>query len=326
MSGDEFDIIRSYFSNIGYRPDRDHGAIKLGVGDDCALLALPPEEWLAVSVDSLVAGVHFPADARPFDIAQRALAVNLSDLAAMGARPLCFTLALTLPSADETWLKGFARGLSVAAQREGVPLVGGNIAKGPLNITIQVHGAVPAAGGLRRQGAEFGDAIFVTGTLGDARAALDVLESTAPKAEAAQFLLGRYFTPQPRIAVGRQLLGVASAALDVSDGLLADLGHLLEAGEGLGAQLNVAQLPLSPALVSYAGEDTARRYALNGGDDYELCFTAREYQRDVVLALGAELGVRISEVGRIVPGAGVLCRNADGALLPIEKKGYRHFE
>ena len=326
MSSDEFSIIHRYFSHLGYRPDRDHSAIKLGVGDDCALLEVPAGEWLAMSVDSLVAGVHFPADARPFDIAQRALAVNLSDLAGMGAKPLCFTLALTLPEAEDSWLQGFSRGLSAAAQRAGIPLVGGNIAHGPLNITIQVQGTVPAGGGLRRRGAEFGDLVFVTGTLGDARGALDVLQRSVPEGDAAQYLLGRYFAPQARLAVGRELLGVASAAIDISDGLLADLGHILESAEGLAAEIHLPRLPLSRELLACVARDTACRYALNGGDDYELCFTARDYQREVVLSLGRELGVPISEIGRIVPGSGIVCRGADGGIVDVDKAGYRHFE
>lgn len=263
----EFELISRFFEPLGRRVQ--HPEVALGIGDDCALLQLPAGEAMAISVDSLIEGVHFPEDCDPERLGWRSLAVAASDLAAMGARPLGFTLAVTLPQADPSWLAGFARGLGQAAQCFDLALFGGNTTRGPLNITIQVQGSVPPQDALRRRGARTGDLICVSGTLGDAGEALNWLEHPDAGADVA-FLLDRYYRPTPRLALGQALRRRASAAIDISDGFLADLGHILTAS-GVGAVIDADALPISPALHRVAGEQALQK-ALQAGDDYELCF------------------------------------------------------
>ncbi len=264
----EFELIRRFFQPLSADPDC--GQVLLGIGDDCAIQRLPAGQDLVFSVDTMVEGVHFPAGYRPDFLAWRALAAAASDLAAMGAAPVCFTLALTLPEAGEPWLQAFARGLASASAAFGLSLAGGDTTRGPLTLTLQVHGTVPSDCAIRRTGARAGDLICVSGTLGDAGAALDYLDESGPTDDMLA-VLERYHHPEPRLAAGQALRAVATAAIDISDGLLADLGHLL-AASGVGARVEVPELPLSAPLRRLKGLEAAG-YALHSGDDYELCVT-----------------------------------------------------
>lgn len=264
----EFELIRRYFLSMA--PADGDDELVLGPGDDCAIQRVPAGRDLVFSVDTLVEGCHFPPGYSPESVAWRALGSAASDLAAMGARPVCFTLALTLPDASDRWLAPFARGLAEAGDTFGLALAGGDTTCGPLTVTVQVHGTVPQGQALRRRGAVAGDVIAVSGTLGDAAAALDYLTEPAPSVEAAR-LLARYHRPEPRFELGEALIGVATAAIDISDGLCADLGHILDAS-GVGATVDARRVPLSPALRRCCGASALVK-ALYGGDDYELCVT-----------------------------------------------------
>lgn len=297
----EFSIIEHYFTRRHRRAD-----VVLGVGDDAALLAVPPGMQLAVCVDALVAGRHFPLETRPEAVGYKALAVNLSDLAAMGAEPAWATLALTLPEADERFLAGFAAGFYRLAERYGIELVGGDTVRGPLQVVVQLQGLVPAGAALTRAGARPGDRLFVTGTLGDAGAGLALVQG-APACDGAHdaFLRRRLDYPEPRVAAGRSLCGIASAAIDVSDGLLADLGHILDAS-GVGAELALDAIPFSDALKSCVGDGAQRlRLALTSGDDYELCFTVPEDKLSRLDSVVAEWEVPLTCIGEIRKGAGI---------------------
>jgi len=318
----EFDLIKHYFQRA--RPPS--GRTVLGIGDDCALLAPGPGKLLAVSSDMLVEGRHFFAGADPFQLGHKALAVNLSDLAAMGATPLGFTLALALPSADPAWLDGFSRGLFALADAHGCELVGGDTTRGPLNICITIFGELAPGQALRRDAARAGDDIWISGTLGDARLALAGLLQEVPlDAADAALAAPRLHTPAPRVALGRLLAegGLAHAALDISDGLVGDLGHILAASR-VGALLDVDALPAGPALARQA-QDLRRRFSAAGGDDYELCFTAPAAQRDAIVAAGAQCGTAVTRVGRIEAEAGLRLVDGDGAPLAMRLQGWDHF-
>lgn len=334
----EFELIARFFSDIngfsdiGSGVDRDGPAtraIDLAVGDDCALLTPPAGQQLAISVDTLVADVHFPAQADAYLIAQKALRCNLSDLAAMGAEPLAFTLALSLPNSDENWLAAFSHGLRDCANEFNIALIGGDTTRNPVpTITIQVLGTLPKDSALLRSGAKMGDAIFVSGTLGDARAALDFL--TLPTAQLnadQQFYLTRYYHATPRIALGMALRGIASAAIDISDGLAADLGHILERSsifstKQIGAEIDLAKLPLSIALRNH---NHALDFALSGGDDYELCFTVPQNHKSLVEKIAASLALPLTEIGTITSGDKLMARDKNGTLQTLELRGYKHF-
>ena len=313
MALSEFQLIERYFHSLG-----GTDGVALGIGDDAAILDLPAAEQLVVAADTLLEGVHFPADCAAADIGYRSLAVNLSDLAAMAATPRWFTLCLTLPAADPGWLQDFSRGLAEAAALGGIALVGGDTTRGPLSISIQVMGSVMPGQALLRSGAGVGDLVAVTGTLGDAAGALSVLGEVD---EHSAQLQAQYYRPRPRLAASRALRGIATSCIDVSDGLLADLGHICRAS-GVAAQLQAAQLPLSDALTALF-PDKAQGFALAGGDDYELCFTlpvARQAQLDRALA-----GLHYTIIGEIRAGSGVSCVDDDGRPLPSSQGGYEHF-
>ncbi len=322
MALGEFELIARYFSDIGFTANKPHG-IDLAGGDDCALLTPPAGQQLALSVDTLVADVHFPANGDAYFIAQKALRCNLSDLAAMGAEPFAFTLALSLPQADEEWISALSRGLYDCAREFNIPLIGGDTTRSPTpTITIQVIGALPSGAALLRSGAKPGDAIFVSGTLGDARAALDYLALPLVELSNAQrFCLKRYYIPTPRVALGIALRGIAHSAIDVSDGLAADLGHILERSR-VGAEIDLGKLPLSAALQEHA---LAREFATSGGDDYELCFTVAPHHKEKIAAIAQTLNVALTEIGCIVEGDKLLARDSLGALQALEKSGYNHF-
>ena len=315
---DEFEIIRRYFSTGSVR----RSDVALGIGDDAALLTVPAGQELAVTTDSLLSGVHFPADLDAAAVGHRALAANLSDLAAMGAEPTWALLALTLPSADEDWLAAFSRGFFALAKKHHVALVGGNIACGPLNITITAQGLVPTDHALTRKGAAANDLIFVTGHPGDAAAGLRLLQSG--RADMEDTCVRRFAYPESRVEAGAALRGLASACIDISDGLLADLGHILEVS-GVGATIMTARLPLSKRLLQLHGMEGGQQLALTGGDDYELLFTApSERQRAIEERLG-KLACPVACIGSIEATPGLRCLEASGHGLKITEPGYKHF-
>jgi len=317
----EFELIRHYFAAAACA--RVGGDVMLGIGDDCALLAIPAGEQLAISTDTLVAGVHFPDPCDPCLLGQRALAVATSDLAAMGAAPVGFTLALSMPTVEPGWLEAFARGLDAMAANCAMRLIGGDTTRGPLSITVTVFGRVPAGQALLRSGARAGDLLCVGGTLGAAAGALplvlDERESASNSAD-AQVLLDRYWSPQPQLTLGQALRGKATAALDISDGLLADCGHIAAASS---VQLCIEQqrVPLSDALVRWAGQDGALQCGLSGGDDYVLVFTLPAGELQGLLAAGWPIRV----IGHVEAGEGVRLVDAGGNAVAVGLHGYNHF-
>ncbi|WP_246796701.1 thiamine-phosphate kinase [Burkholderia perseverans] len=323
----EFSLIDRYFARRARRPE---ARAALGIGDDCALLAPHPDTMLAISTDMLVEGRHFFADVAPRALGHKTLAVNLSDLAAMGAQPRAFTLAFALPRADADWLDAFSDGLFTIADRYGCELVGGDTTSGPLNLCVTVFGDVGPDRALRRDAARPGDEVWVSGTLGDARAGLGVArgEWTAGAAEAAAFRRALEW-PEPRVALGLALAGIAHAALDISDGLAGDLRHILERSR-VGADIEVDAVPRSAALATLAPE-LQRTCTLAGGDDYELCFTAPAAAHAAVLAAGVTAGVAVTRIGTIralaVPdeAPGIRWLDGAGAPLALTLRGFDHF-
>jgi thiamine-monophosphate kinase len=323
----ETDIIEHYFHQSGLCADPAlQRGIALGIGDDCALLNIPRGKQLAVSVDALVEGVHFPRGADPARIGYRALAVNLSDLAAMGADPLCFTLALTLPKAEEAWLEGFAAGLRECAMQYGCPLVGGNLARGPLQMAIQVQGLVPTGAALLRSGARAGHDVYVSGTTGRAGLFLDCLEGKYAGVSDAQReeLCTAYYRPEPRLALGQALRGIASAAQDVSDGLLADLAHVARSSK-VQITVDIAAIPLAGVLTALCTSTAVFKLALTAGDDYELVFTAPAGKKKAVAAAAKKAGVRVSRIGKVTKGEGVQVLDLSGRPMNFSKPGFDHF-
>jgi thiamine-monophosphate kinase len=322
----EFQLIQQFFQRESL--ENAHAGVLLGIGDDCALLQLPEKKQLAVSVDTLVANVHFPENAKADDIAERALRVNLSDLAAMGAEPLWFTLALTLPKnseyASEDWLRSFSHGLFRVAREFTIALVGGDTTSGPLSITIQVMGAIESPYALRRDGASLGDFICVTHCLGDGAAALALIKHEIDcTPEHKNYFHQRFYQPTPRLKESQLLRTIASSAIDISDGFVADLAHICDASD-LGAVIDVESIPLSPALLAMNNIDQARRWALSGGDDYELCFTVPPEKMPELAMLIASDTLHATVVGRMVEGSGVTCE-LNGELFVLEQQGYQHF-
>ncbi|MES1998582.1 MAG: thiamine-phosphate kinase [Pseudomonadota bacterium] len=314
----EFDLIQRYFS-------RPTPTAVLGGGDDCTLLQPTPGMQLAVSTDTLVADTHFFADTDPEKLGWKCLAVNLSDLAAMGATPRWATLALTLPDADADWLAAFADGLYRCADEYGTALVGGDTTRGPLSICLTVIGELPPGQALRRDGAQPGDAIWVSGTLGDAALALAALQGRVNlnDADLAQ-LAARLHMPTPRVALGLALRGVAHSAIDISDGLLADLGHILQRSK-VGAVVDYKCLPLGEIVHDFTAHPAFDGCVLAGGDDYELCFTAPVEAHDAILAISQQLNLRLSQIGTICAEPGLTLRGAQGEALAIPETGYDHF-
>ncbi len=309
MPLNEFEAIAQYFARL----TPGGTGVNLGVGDDCALLQATPGHQLAISIDTLVAGRHFPESAKPYDIATRAFTVSLSDLAAMGAQPRWFTLALTLPEMNTQWLKAFSRGLADMADLYQCALVGGDTTKGPLTITLQVHGELPNGLALKRSGAKVGDAIYLSGPVGDGACALAaIMGDLSCSREQNHYLHQRFYAPEPQIALGRQILTQAHSAIDISDGLLADLNHIAKAS-GVGMQLQLNELPLSSTLKALASQEQALQWALRGGDDYQLAFTGP-----------GNLGVGYC-IGRVVDGAGVECFRGDECVELGSSLGYQHF-
>jgi thiamine-monophosphate kinase len=312
----EFDLIRRYFT-------RPAPAAILGVGDDAALLRVADGMELAVSTDMLVAGTHFLPDADAFLLGHKTLAVNLSDLAAMGAVPRWATLALSLPGADEDWLHRFSQGFFALADEHGVELVGGDTTRGPLTLSVTIMGEVPQGLALRRDGAAAGDDIWVSGPLGAAAAGLAHLQGRIALPEDARIsCLAALHQPTPRIALGLALRGIASSAIDISDGLLADLGHILESS-GVGAELEFATIPAG--MPRDIDATLFQHCVLSGGDDYELCFTAPRPRREAVEAIAASLQLPLARIGRTVTGSGCTVYSGDGSTMSIKESGYDHF-
>jgi thiamine-monophosphate kinase len=314
----EFDLIARHFTRA------TPGAV-LGVGDDCALLAPTPGMQLAVSSDMLLEGRHFSPQDSPAGLGHKSLAVNLSDLAAMGATPRWATLAIALPEANDAWLTAFARGFFRMADQHGIELVGGDTTRGPLTISITVMGEVPPGEALRRDGARPGDDVWVSGVIGSAAMALAYRQGRLfmEQVDAARVLPALYL-PTPRVALGITLRGVASSAIDISDGLLGDLGHILQRSQR-GARLEFAALPTLPVVQAYLHEKVARDCVLAGGDDYELCFTAPPGKHDAVRAAAGNAGVAVTRIGHITAEPGLAVVGPDGQRLPFERTGYDHF-
>lgn len=296
----------------------------LGPGDDCALLALEPGQQLAVSSDMLVEGRHFLSTVDPARLGHKALAVNLSDLAACGAQPLAFTLALALPRADASFVAPLARGLFALAERFGIELVGGDTTAGPLNLCVTVLGQVPVGRALLRSGAQPGDALWVSGRLGDARLALEVFRGhVVLEGRAFEDVRRAMECPEPRIALGLALRGLATSAIDISDGLLGDLGHILRRS-GVGARIEIAALPRS-AVLALQPPDVQQECLLRGGDDYELLFTAPADRGEAVRATAAAAGTAVTRIGSIEAARGLRWVDEQGLAHEAEARGFDHF-
>jgi thiamine-monophosphate kinase len=315
----EFDLIENYFTDM----TSTRGDVVLGIGDDAALLRPPQGRDLALSVDTLVAGVHFFPDVSPLDLGHKVLAVNLSDLAAMGAEPAWATLALTLPEVDDLWLREFSRGFRELAAHYDLQLVGGDTTFGPLSITVQVQGLLPMGKALTRSGAQVGDDIYVTATLGDAALALSYMRDEDDRGDLQQ-ILHRLERPIPRVEVGLALRDYASSAIDISDGLAADLGHILQASQ-VGATVELDRIPLSPPVSAAIQVSQDWSIAIAGGDDYELCFTLPPVHRDRVAAISRQTGVVMSRIGVIEAQTDLRFLLPDGSRLTPEHIGYDHF-
>jgi thiamine-monophosphate kinase len=317
----EFELISRFFSRR--MTERPESGVVLGIGDDAALLDVPPGNELVAAVDTIVAGRHFPEGSEARSIGHRALAVNLSDMAAMGATPKWATLALTMPDAEASWLAGFSAGLLDLADAHGVSLVGGDTTRGPLTVSVQILGYVPKGTALRRSGAGAGDLLAVSGTLGDAGAGLALrTAAAAPRAHALE-LIRRFDYPTPRVKLGIAARGVATAAMDLSDGLTGDLPKLAQAS-GVAAHVAVERLPLSPALKEAASAEQAREWALSAGDDYELLFAVPPQRVAALQSAAAQLNLTLTIIGELRSGRGVTWSLNGGDFTP-SASGYDHF-
>ncbi|EAO9788408.1 thiamine-phosphate kinase [Salmonella enterica] len=322
MACGEFSLIARYFDRVrSTRLD-----VETGIGDDCALLNIPEKQTLAISTDTLVAGNHFLPDIDPADLAYKALAVNLSDLAAMGADPAWLTLAITLPEVDEPWLEAFSDSLFELLNYYDMQLIGGDTTRGPLSMTLGIHGYIPAGRALKRAGAKPGDWIYITGTLGDSAAGLAVLQNRLLVSEEtdAHYFIKRHLRPTPRILHGQALRDIASAAIDISDGLISDLGHIVKAS-GCGAKVDVDALPKSAAMMRHVDAGQALRWTLSGGEDYELCFTVPELNRGALDVAIGQLGVPFTCIGQMSADVEGLSFVRDGMPVTFDWKGYDHF-
>jgi thiamine-monophosphate kinase len=322
MACGEFSLIARYFDRV--RSSRRD--VETGIGDDCALLTVAEKQLLAISTDTLVSGIHFLADIDPRDLGYKALAVNLSDLAAMGADPTWLTLAITLPEVDESWLEAFSDSLFEQLDYYDMQLIGGDTTRGPLSMTLGIHGLVPVGRALKRSGARPGDWIYVTGTPGDSAAGLAILQDrlTVADPEQAEYLKKRHLRPTPRILHGQALRDLASSAIDLSDGLISDLGHILKASE-CGARVDLDALPYSEAVKANVDAERALQWALSGGEDYELCFTVPELNRGALEVAIGNLGIPFTCIGQIGPESEGLQLMQGGKPVTLNLKGYDHF-
>lgn len=322
MACGEFSLIARYFDRVS-SSRRD---VETGIGDDCALLTVAEKQTLAISTDTLVSGIHFLPDIDPRDLGYKALAVNLSDLAAMGADPAWLTLAITLPEVDESWLEAFSDSLFEQLDYYDMQLIGGDTTRGPLSMTLGIHGLVPAGRALKRSGARPGDWIYVTGTPGDSAAGLAILQDRLVVKDSAQaaYLKQRHLRPTPRILHGQALRDLASSAIDLSDGLISDLGHILKAS-GCGARIDLDAMPYSPALKTNVSAELALQWALSGGEDYELCFTVPELNRGALDVAVGNLGIPFTCIGQVAPDSEGLQFLQNGKPITLDLKGYDHF-
>lgn len=323
MAYGEFDLIGRYFN----RTRSTRRDVAVGIGDDCALLSVAEKKWIAVSTDTLVAGTHFLPDISPSDLGYKSLAVNLSDLAAMGADPAWLSLALTLPSVDEGWLTAFSDSLFQQLDYYDTQLIGGDTTRGPLSLTLTIQGLVPAGRALIRNGARIGDWIYVTGTLGDSAAGLAILQKRleVKDAQDRHYLLTRHLRPQPRILHGQALRDLASAAIDISDGIIMDLRHIL-ARSDCGARINLDDIPYSPALRRHTTPDQALCWALGGGEDYELCFTVPEINRGALDVALSHTGAPFTCIGQIGPRSEGIQFMRHHQPVEYDWHGYDHFK
>ena len=320
MALSEFDLIRQYFDRVL----KETGNLRQGIGDDAAIISVPDGMELALSMDTLVQDVHFHANTRPEDVGYKSLAVNLSDLAAMGAEPRWVTLSLTVPEADQTWLEQFSQGFFELADRIPVILIGGDLNKGPLSVTVQVHGLLPAGLAILRKGATPGDLVYVSGHPGEAGLGLRLLKNMIDiPGTYHDKVLERLHRPDPRIALGIKLRDYAHSAIDISDGLIADLGHMLDASQ-CGAMINLEALPLSGAFDGINNIEDAWEIVLTSGDDYELCFTINEDQKEI-LENNSGIDTPLTCIGKIVSKPGLKLIRSDGTKLNFQGSGYRHF-
>lgn len=318
---DEFDLIKRYFQAL----ESARGDVNIGIGDDTAIVAWDSADDMAIAVDTLVEGVHFPAGTAADAVGYKAVAVNLSDFAAMGAMPRYATLALTLPRADADWLQAFANGMNKALVDADTVLVGGDTTRGPLTVTVQLVGQCEGAP-MTRAGAEPDDVILVSGSLGDARAGLNLLRGNRfPASDDECELIRRFLRPEARLELGRVCRVHAHAAIDISDGLLADVAHVM-AASACRAELEIEALPLSTALVTTVERRRAMQYATAGGDDYELALCVPPTALERILEEADRIAVPLTSIGRVVVGEGVICRDADGADVTPRAKGYVHFD
>lgn len=314
----EFDLIRKYFT-------RPTPLALLGVGDDAALIKVSEGMDLAVSADMLVAGTHFFADANPYKLGWKSLAVNLSDMAAMGALPKWATLAIALPEADESWIAQFAKGFFACADRYQVDLIGGDTTRGPLTISVQIMGEVSVGKALKRSTAKVGDEIWVSGTLGSAAIALAALQGRYSLTEdELEACLPALHTPQPRVQLGLVLSVFGQCAIDISDGLLADLGHILQSSN-VGAEINLQHIPCSKVVSSRLAEKQVQKMVLSGGDDYELCFTAPARNHGEIIKLSNMFALPLTQIGLITSGSSLIVRGLDNKIMNIEETGFDHF-
>ena len=321
MVSSEFELIKKYFQNL---TDEDP-SVKYGIGDDAAIIQVTRDMDLVLSMDTLLEGTHFPAGTDPSDIGHKVLAVNLSDMAAMGAVPKWVLLSISLPENDEAWLKKFASGFLELARQHSVSLIGGDMSRGPLSITLQIQGLAPKDTALKRDGAEVGDLIYVAGVLGDAGVGLDIIKgklSLESKHEA--YFVNCLNRPEIYIDAGIRLRDIASSAIDISDGLMADLGHILDSSH-VGAEIEVKKIPLSEAMRQCIDEKTAWNYALISGDDYKLCFTASAAEHDLIINTFKEINIPASCIGKIKGEAGLQLRITEGTCFEPSGTSYSHF-
>ncbi|EJD6536294.1 TPA: thiamine-phosphate kinase [Proteus mirabilis] len=318
----EFSLIKQYFTSQPVK----RKDVSTGIGDDCAILTVPEKQQVAISTDTLVSGIHFLPTISPEDLAYKALAVNISDLAAVGADPAWASLALTLPKVDNDWLEAFSRSLFALAEYYSIQLIGGDTTKGPLSLTITIQGLVPQGMALLRSGAKIGDWIYVTGFLGDSAAGLAVLQNRLQPSqpESRDYFITRHLRPQPRLLQGQALRSLASAAIDISDGLISDLNHILTAS-GCGARINLDALPYSTAMKSQVSKEQAEVWALSGGEDYELCFTVPEINRGALDIALAHTGADFHCIGQIMPVAEGIRYLREGKEVHPNLKGFDHF-
>jgi len=321
MALSEFELIKKYFQNLAH----EDPSVKCGIGDDAAIIQIPQDMQVVLSIDTMLEDTHFPAETTPYDIGYKALAVNLSDMAAMGALPKWALLSISLPENDESWLKEFATGFLELARHHSISLIGGDMSRGPLSITVQIQGLVPTNTALMRDGAQKGDHIYVTGTLGDAGVGLDIVSGKLSIRERHKmFFLNRFNRPEISIGAGIRLRNIASSAIDVSDGLIADLGHILESSH-VGAEIEMDKIPLSEAMQQCINATTAWNYALTSGDDYRLCFTAPSEMQEKITNLLKDINVSVSCIGKIKGETGLQLKIPEGTSFEPSGKSYEHF-